>query len=153
MMKQRWRSVIAAVALCAAAGVASGQGYPDRPVRLIVPFPPGGSVDYVARNIAPVLSQKLGQTVVVDNKGGASGTIGTAELARAPADGYTLMLAFDSHAVNGSLYKNLQYDTIKSFDYISLIGTMPAVLLTAKKTGLTTSVSYTHLTLPTIYSV
>ncbi|PTN48750.1 LacI family transcriptional regulator, partial [Achromobacter xylosoxidans] len=138
MMKQRWRSVIAAAALCATAGAAWGQGYPDRPVRLIVPFPPGGSVDYVARNIAPVLSQKLGQTVVVDNKGGASGTIGTAELARAPADGYTLMLAFDSHAVNGSLYKNLSYDTIKSFDYISLIGTMPAVLLTAKKTGITT---------------
>ncbi|QEK94652.1 tripartite tricarboxylate transporter substrate binding protein [Achromobacter insolitus] len=138
MMKQRWRSAIAAAALCAAAGAAWGQGYPDRPVRLIVPFPPGGSVDYVARNIAPVLSQKLGQTVVVDNKGGASGTIGTAELARAPADGYTLMLAFDSHAVNSSLYKNLSYDTIKSFDYISLIGTMPAVLLTAKKTGITT---------------
>ncbi|MCW0206640.1 hypothetical protein AVE30378_04165 [Achromobacter veterisilvae] len=138
MIKQRWRSVIAAAALCAAAGAAWGQGYPDRPVRLIVPFPPGGSVDYVARNIAPVLSQKLGQTVVVDNKGGASGTIGTAELARAPADGYTLMLAFDSHAVNGSLYKNLQYDTMKSFDYISLIGTMPAVLLTARKTGITT---------------
>lgn len=75
MMKQRWRSVIAAAALCATAGAAWGQGYPDRPVRLIVPFPPGGSVDYVARNIAPVLSQKLGQTVVVDNKGGAGGNI------------------------------------------------------------------------------
>lgn len=113
------------------------QDYPTRPVRLIVPFPPGGSVDYVARTISQKFSENLGQTVIVDNKGGASGTIGTYEAARAAPDGYTLLLVFDSHAVNNSLY-NLKYDTFKSFDYVSLIGTMPMALVTSKKSGITT---------------
>lgn len=113
------------------------QDYPTRPVRLIVPFPPGGSVDYVARTISQKFSENLGQTVIVDNKGGASGTIGTYEAARAASDGYTLLLVFDSHAVNNSLY-NLKYDTFKSFDYVSLIGTMPMALVTSKKSGITT---------------
>lgn len=106
-------------------------------MRLIVPFPPGGSVDYVARTISQKFSENLGQTVIVDNKGGASGTIGTYEAARAIPDGYTLLLVFDSHAVNNSLY-NLKYDTFKSFDYVSLIGTMPMALVTSKKSGITT---------------
>ena len=113
------------------------QEYPIKPVRLIVPFPPGGSVDYVARTISQKFSENLGQSVVVDNRGGASGTIGTYEAARAAPDGYTLLLVFDSHAVNNSLY-NLKYDTFKSFDYISLIGTMPMALVTSKKSGITT---------------
>jgi tripartite-type tricarboxylate transporter receptor subunit TctC len=120
---------------CAIAGIALGaqaQGYPTKPVRLIVPFPPGGSVDYVARTISQKFSEYMGQNVIVDNKGGASGTIGTYEAARAAPDGYTLLLVFDSHAVNASLY-----DTFKSFDYVSLIGTMPMALVTSKKSGLT----------------
>jgi tripartite-type tricarboxylate transporter receptor subunit TctC len=95
--------------------------YPERPIRLIVPFPPGGAVDMVGRNLAPRLAELLGQQVIVDNRGGASGTIGTAEAVRAPADGYTLLLVFDSHAANQHLYKGLRYDTFKSFDYISLL--------------------------------
>ncbi|MGH8758199.1 MAG: tripartite tricarboxylate transporter substrate binding protein [Burkholderiales bacterium] len=116
--------------------VLHAQDYPTKPVRLIVPFPPGGSVDYVARTISQKFSENLGQTVVVDNKGGASGTIGTYEAARATPDGYTLLLVFDSHAVNNSLY-DIRYDTFKSFDYVSLIGTMPMALMTSKKSGLT----------------
>lgn len=115
--------------------VVYAQSYPNKPVRLIVPFPPGGSVDYVARKIAPKLAENLGQNVVIDNKGGASGTIGTYEAARAAPDGYTLLLVFDSHAVNASLY-DIKYDTFKSFDYVSLIGTMPMALVTSKKSGL-----------------
>jgi tripartite-type tricarboxylate transporter receptor subunit TctC len=93
-------------------------------------------VDYVARTISQKFSENLGQTVVVDNRGGASGTIGTAEAARAAPDGYTLLLVFDSHAVNQSLY-DIKYDTFKSFDYVSLIGTMPMAVVTSKKSGLT----------------
>ncbi len=116
---------------------AQAQDYPNRPVRMIVPFPPGGSVDYVARAISQKFSENLGATVVVDNKGGASGTIGTYEAARATPDGYTLLLVFDSHAVNSNLY-DIKYDTFKSFDYVSLIGTMPMALVTSKKSGFTT---------------
>ena len=105
-------------------------------MRLIVPFPPGGSVDYVARTISQKFSEYMGQNVIVDNKGGASGTIGTYEAARAAPDGYTLLLVFDSHAVNASLY-DIKYDTFKSFDYVSLIGTMPMALVTSKKSELT----------------
>ncbi len=125
---------------CALAGLALGThaqgGYPAKPVRLIVPFPPGGSVDYVARAISQKFSEYMGQNVIVDNRGGASGTIGTYEAARAAPDGYTLLLVFDSHAVNGSLY-DIKYDTFKSFDYVSLIGTMPMALVTSRKSGLT----------------
>ena len=124
---------------CVIAGFALGaqaQGYPTKPVRLIVPFPPGGSVDYVARTISQKFSEYMGQNVIVDNRGGASGIIGTYEAARATPDGYTLLLVFDSHAVNASLY-DIKYDTFQSFDYVSLIGTMPMALVTSKKSGLT----------------
>ena len=120
--------------------VANAQTYPTKPIRLIVPFPPGGSVDYVARSLSQKLSENLGQNVVIDNKGGASGTIGTYEASRAAADGYTLLLVFDSHAVNGTLY-DIKYDTFKSFDYVSLVGTMPMALVTSKKSGFTSTKS------------
>ena len=117
---------------------ACAQTYPARPVRLIVPFPPGGSVDYVARAIQAKFSEELGQTVVIDNRGGASGTIGTYEAARAAPDGYTLLMIFDTHTINDLLYKDLKYDTFKSFDYLSLIGTLPIVLMTSRQSGLDT---------------
>ena len=123
-------------AIAALAIGAQAQSYPNKPVRLIVPFPPGGSVDYVARAISQKFAEYMGQSVVIDNRGGASGTIGTYEAARATPDGYTLLLVFDSHAVNASLY-DIKYDTFKSFDYMSLIGTMPMALVTSKKSGLT----------------
>jgi len=127
------RSLLAGTIAALALG-AHAQSYPHKPVRLVVPFPPGGSVDYVARTISQKFSEYMGQSVVVDNRGGASGTIGTYEAARAAPDGYTLLLVFDSHAVNASLY-DIKYDTFKSFDYVSLIGTMPMALATSKKSG------------------
>ena len=123
-------------AIAALAISAQAQSYPNKPVRLIVPFPPGGSVDYVARAISQKFAEYMGQSVVVDNRGGASGTIGTYEASRAAPDGYTLLLVFDSHAVNASLY-DIKYDTFTSFDYVSLVGTMPMALVTSKKSGLT----------------
>jgi tripartite-type tricarboxylate transporter receptor subunit TctC len=111
---------------------AASSSYPDRSVRMVVPFPPGGSVDYIARIVMPAFAKELGQSVFIDNKGGASGSIGTADAARAKPDGYTLLMVFDTHAVNPHLYKSLPYDTFKSFDYVTLMTTAPMVLATTK---------------------
>jgi len=105
--------------------------YPNRPVKLIIPFPPGGSVDFVARIVGQKFSEQMGQPVVLENKGGASGSIGAAEVAKAKPDGYTLLMVFDSQAVNQYLYK-LPFDTFTSFDYITEMVSAPMLLATAK---------------------
>jgi len=102
--------------------------YPDRPVRLIIPFPPGGSNDVVGRLVAQQLSIKLGQQVYVDNRAGAGGTIGTEACATAAPDGYTICVISIAHAVNPALY-TLKYDPIKSFTPISIFATGPNVLV------------------------
>jgi tripartite-type tricarboxylate transporter receptor subunit TctC len=102
--------------------------YPDHPVRLIIPFPPGGSNDVVGRLVAKQLSVKLGVQVFVDNRAGAGGVLGTEAAAVAPPDGYTLLIISLAHAVNPSLYK-LSYDPIKSFAPISILATGPNVLV------------------------
>src|SRR2546428_13607327 len=89
-------------------GVAGGQPYPSRPIRLIVPFPPGGSNDIVARMVATQLGERLGQQVVIDNRGGAGGVLGTDLAAKSPADGYTLLLISVAYAFGPALYRNLQ---------------------------------------------
>ena len=108
-----------ALALLAAAGVATSAfaAYPDKTVTIIVPFPPGGSTDMVARAIAPRLQQALGQPFVVDNKPGATGAIGATSVKRAAPDGYTFLVAsIGVFAVNPFIQKNLQYDPVKDFD-------------------------------------
>ena len=110
---------------------ASAQAWPTKqPIRLVAVFPPGGSVDQVARILATPLAQQLGQTVVVDNKGGASGSIGTAMVAAAPADGYTFAVVFDTHGVNPALIPNLPFDTRRDLAAVALIGTGAMVLAT-----------------------
>jgi tripartite-type tricarboxylate transporter receptor subunit TctC len=121
----RW---LAALVLVAAAGTAGAQGYPSKPVRILVPFPPGGSSDLVARSYAATLGDLLGQQVIVDYKGGAGGSIGAAEVARATPDGYTLLQVWDTHAVNHHVYK-VQYDFEKSFAPISLLVQSPGILV------------------------
>lgn len=111
------------------AGAAHAQLYPSQNIRLVVPFAPGGAVDQVARTMGPVLSKQMGQTVVIENKPGASGSVGAGEVARAKPDGHTLLLALDSHAVNHHIIKSLPFDTFKSFDYLSLLVTLPQVLV------------------------
>ncbi len=101
--------------------------YPSRPVRLIVPFPPGGSNDVVGRLVAGQLSERLGQQVFVDNRGGAGGVIGTEAAANAAADGYTLLIVSIAHAVNPALYK-LNYDPVRSFSPITILASGPNVL-------------------------
>jgi tripartite-type tricarboxylate transporter receptor subunit TctC len=107
------------------------QAWPARQsIKLVAVFPPGGSVDQVARILAQPLSLQLGQSIIVENKGGASGSIGTASVAQAPADGYTFAVVFDTHAVNPTLIPNLPFDTRKDLTPIALVGTSPMVLAT-----------------------
>ncbi len=122
----------------ALSGTAQAQSYPVQPIKLLVPFAPGGAVDQIARAIGPELSRRLGQPLVVENRAGASGSVGAGELARAKPDGYTLMLALDSQAVNNQMIKNLPFDTLKSFDYLSLLVTAPQVLVVRNSLPVTT---------------
>lgn len=133
MLKSGRRSMLAAAAaawLQAWAPAAHAQGYPSQPIRLIVPFAPGGAVDQTARIISNTLGEKLGQPIIIDSKPGASGSLGAGDLHRSRPDGYTLMLALDSQAVNHLTVKNLPFDTFKDFDYLSLLVTTPQVLVT-----------------------
>ena len=124
------------LALAGAAGLllcqgALAQDWPSKqPIKLVAVFPPGGSVDQVSRLLAPYLQQELGQSVIVDNKGGASGSIGAAAVAAAPADGYTFAVVFDTHGVNPSLIPNLPFDSKKDLSTVIVLGTSPMVLAT-----------------------
>jgi tripartite-type tricarboxylate transporter receptor subunit TctC len=114
--------------VCGAGGVGA-QNYPARTVRLIVPFPPGGGNDIVGRIVAHRLGESFGQQVIVDNRGGAGGTIGTDLAAKAPPDGYTLLINNISIAVNATLYPQLPYDTVKDLAPVSLLGRQPNLLV------------------------
>ena len=109
-------------------GVAEAQTYPSRPVRLIVPFPPGGSNDIVARMVATQLGERLGQQVVIDNRGGAGGVLGTDLAAKSPPDGYTLLLISVAYAFGPALYKNLPYDPERAFAPVGILGSGAAAL-------------------------
>lgn len=106
--------------------------YPERPVRMNVPFAPGGAVDVVARIVAQRLSEKHGQSFYVENVAGATGNIGTAQAAKAPADGHTLLVAFSSHVVNPSLFPKLQYDPVADFEPVVLAVIAANVLVVSK---------------------
>lgn len=116
--------VIACIALNA-----SAQPYPNKSIRLVVNFPPGGGSDILARNLTPALSNRLGQQVIVDNRPGAAGNIGAEIAAKAPADGYTLLLVSSSHAANVALYRELPFHPVNSFAPVVLFGASPQVLL------------------------
>jgi tripartite-type tricarboxylate transporter receptor subunit TctC len=121
------------ILLAATTGVwaQSAAPWPTRgPIKLVAVFPPGGSVDQVARILALPLQTQLGQTIIVDNKGGASGSIGAAAVAAAPADGYTFAVVFDTHGVNPSLIPNLPFDSKKDLAPLVLVGTSSMVLAT-----------------------
>jgi len=126
---------IAALLVALAPAIASAQSdYPNRPVKLVVGFAPGGSTDIVARIVAQKLGERLGQTVVVENKAGAGGTIGADMTAKAPPDGYTLTLGTTStHAIAAGAYSKLPYDPVKDFSQISLVAITPYLLVTSTK--------------------
>jgi len=129
-----------ALALCllsAAPLWAAAQSYPDKPVTMVVPFPPGGSTDVIGRLLAAKLGASLGQTVVVENKPGANTGIGAAAVARAAPDGYTFMITgAPTFTLNSLLYPNLSYDPLKSYEYVAIAGSTPFVILTNPQTGI-----------------
>lgn len=123
--------VLAAAAACAAPRAAFAQpGWPSKPVRLVVPFAPAGTTDILARALAPELSRVFGQSFVVDNKAGAGGNLGAAEVAKAAPDGHTLLMGtVGTHAINASLYARMPFDHVKDFAPIALVAGVPNVLV------------------------
>ena len=126
-MRKLFRAVVAGL-LVASTAVAHAQSWPSKPVRLVVPYTPGAGTDTISRILAQKLGDQLGQPVVVDNRPGAGGTIGTEIVARAVPDGYTLLFTPTSHAINSNLYPKLGYDTLKDFAPISVVASLPVVL-------------------------
>ncbi len=122
-------AILLQAACTAALAAAAGEAYPNRPVRFIVPFPPGGGNDIVGRIVALGLAANLRQPVVVDNRGGAGGTIGTDIAAKSPADGYTVLINNISLAVNATLFQKLPYDTLQDLTPVTLVGRQPNVLV------------------------
>jgi tripartite-type tricarboxylate transporter receptor subunit TctC len=127
-MGKRFTAFLFFVFFASASAGAFAQDWPNRPVRFIVPYAPGGGVDIVARLIAPKLSQSLGEAFVIDNRGGAGGNIGTALGAKAEPDGYTIVMAAAAFALNASLYRKLPFDPEKDFVPVSLIAGTPNIL-------------------------
>jgi len=127
---QRLSTVLVVAALAVTAVPVWGQSsYPNRAIRMVAPFAPGGASDFIARMLAPKLSERFGQTVVVDNRSGAGGTIGFEIVVRAAPDGYTLMIASSSYATNAAVTPKLSFDPIKDVTPISLMGVAPLVLV------------------------
>ena len=122
------RFVCTALLASVCAAVAHAQSYPARPIRIVVPFPPGGGTDVVARTIAQKMNETLGQPVIVDNRAGANGIIGADLVAKAPADGYTVLINIASHAINATLYAKLPYDTLNDLAPVSLLAEYPFVI-------------------------
>ncbi len=110
---------------------AADSTWPTKPVRIIVPFPPGGSLDPIARLAASGMSDALGQSFIVENRPGAAGSIGTAAAAKSAPDGYTFVFVFDTHAVNPHIIKDLPFDTLRDLTPVSLIGTSPLIIATS----------------------
>ena len=134
MAVARWLAAAVMATCVLVAPSAWAQAFPSKPVKLVVPFPPGGSLDNVGRLLAQKLSEAWGQQVVVENKPGAGGNIGADAVAKSPADGYTVVMgALSTHAVNPSLYKTMPYDAVKDFAPLSLVAITPNVLIV--KTG------------------
>ncbi len=121
--------ILAALACALAAASAFAQTYPTRPIKMLVPFAAGGTVDIVARLLGVRLAEELGQPLVVENKGGAGGTIAAAMLAKSPGDGYTLMMMHQGLAFNASLYPDLPYDTLRDLAPIAHVGATPNALV------------------------
>ncbi len=131
-MKNSLRAVlrVAAASLLATTFAGAAQAaFPERPLRVIVPFAAGGATDVIARTVAQEMSTKLGQPVVVENKAGANGNIGAGLVARAEPDGYTLLMATSSHAINATLYKKLDYSLTKDFAGLSNLASVPLLLV------------------------
>ncbi len=125
-------AAFAAATMLALASGAQAQTYPDRPITVVVPFAAGGPTDTVTRLVAEAMSKDLGQQIVVENVGGAGGTLGAARVAKADPDGYTLLLHHIGMATSATLYRKLPYDTLQAFDYVGLVTDVPMTIVARK---------------------
>jgi tripartite-type tricarboxylate transporter receptor subunit TctC len=125
-------AALAAATLLLLANAAGAQNYPERPITIVVPFAAGGPTDTVTRLVADVMSKDLGQQIVVENVGGAGGTLGAGRVAKADPDGYTLLLHHIGMATSATLYRKLAYDTLKSFEYVGLVTEVPMTIVARK---------------------
>jgi tripartite-type tricarboxylate transporter receptor subunit TctC len=128
-MKTVFRALAALAFLLACAGGALAQGWPNRPIRMIVPYTPGGYTDLMARLVGQKISDALGQPIIFENKPGANAIIGTDVVAKAAPDGYTFGTVIAAHAVNATLNPKLPYDTLKDFSYVSLMSVAPLIMI------------------------
>lgn len=119
----------AAASALALPGLAAAQAYPDKPVRFVVPYPPGGGTDVIARIVQAKFQAALGQPIVIENKGGAGGSLGTELVAKAAPDGYTVLFTLSSHTINPAIFSKLNYDTLKDFEPIGLVASLPQILV------------------------
>lgn len=131
-MKLLAKIALVIVASLSMLGTTAAQNWPTKPIKLVVPFGPGGSTDITARLLAQELTGVLGQNVIVENRGGAGGNIGAAIVARAEPDGYTVLMATSTHVTNPSLYKDLSYDVLKDFSPVSQVAFIPNMLVVNK---------------------
>jgi len=125
----RLLAVLAALLVSASGAAWAQDAFPSKPVHLLVPFPAGGAVDSVARTLGDELARRWGQSVIIENRPGAGGTIAAAAAAKAPPDGYTLVLVASGHAIVAHLYPRLSYDPLRDFTPLSLVGSSPNMLL------------------------
>ncbi len=136
-MNSSYRSIHHAVALacaltaCALAPLAHAQSgtYPDKPIRFVVPYPPGGGTDVIARIVHERFQAALGQTIIIENKGGAGGSVGTDVVAKAAPDGYTVLFTLSSHTINPAIFPKLSYDTVKDFEPVGTVASLPQILV------------------------
>ncbi len=127
----RWlkRLLVGVAALGAVFGAAAQNGYPDRPVRFVVPYPPGGGTDVVARIVQAKFQQALGQPIVIDNRGGGGGSLGTEIASKAAPDGYTVLFTLSSHTINPAIFPKLSFDTAKDFEPVGMVASLPQILV------------------------
>ena len=129
MKKTILKAVCAGLALSAAVNAAANTNYPSKPIKWVVPFPPGGAMDVMARTLGDKLSKSMKQPVIIENRPGAGGIIGSSLVAKSDPDGHTMMIVSVGHAVNPSVYPKVPYDAAKDFEPVSLVGIVPNVLV------------------------
>jgi len=128
---QRWwrAAAIACCALIAAPAIVQAQTYPDRPIRFVVPYPPGGGTDVIARIVQERFQAALGQPIVIENRGGAAGSLGSDVVAKSAPDGYTVLFTLSSHTINPSIYSKLPFNTVKDFEPVGTVASLPQILV------------------------
>jgi tripartite-type tricarboxylate transporter receptor subunit TctC len=122
-------AALVAAAACVAPAVQAPQHWPDKPIRFVVPYPPGGGTDVIARIVQERFQNVLGQPIIIENRGGAAGSLGTDVVAKAPSDGYTVLFTLSSHTINPSIYPKLPFNTVKDFEPVGTVASLPQILV------------------------